>query len=261
MSRFERTREELGKFLKARREAIKPVDVGLPEGSRRRTPGLRREEVAALSGVGVTWYTWLEQGRDIGVSVTFLDNLARIFRLNAAERRHLYRLAHNRIPSEAGKTWCTLPPLIQRLMHDLDPHPAYVLNLRWDILGANLPAKNLLGLDQSPDDENNFLQLLFTSPLLQQRIIHWENQTRRMLASFRRDFAIAANETDFKSLVDELIKTSPEFREYWQQQEVHASCNGKISFKLSDTLTESYQHTSLTVDEDKHLRLVVYLKD
>jgi|GEM_PF-6355575 len=77
----------------------------------------------------------------------------------------------------------------------------------------------------------------------------------------RSDFAIAANETDFKSLVDELIKTSPEFREYWQQQEVHASCNGKISFKLSDILTESYQHTSLTVDEDKHLRLVVYLKD
>lgn len=99
MHSLKRTRNELGEFLKACRARLTPADVGLPNGSRRRTPGLRREEVAALSGVGLTWYTWLEQGRDIGVSSNFLESLARALKLDAAERRHLFLLAHARPPA------------------------------------------------------------------------------------------------------------------------------------------------------------------
>ena len=109
-----RTRQELAEFLRTRRERIAPETVGLPAGTRRRTKGLRREEVAALSGVGVTWYTWLEQGREIGVSATFLDNLARALQLDAAERRHLFLLAHQRPPVEPGRTWCQVPSLVDR---------------------------------------------------------------------------------------------------------------------------------------------------
>ena len=159
MRTLERTRSDLAAFLRAHRERLSPADVGLPSGGRRRTPGLRREEVAALAGVGLTWYTWLEQGRDIGVSATFLDNLARVLKLDAAERRHLFLLAHERPPAEPGKTWCVLPPMVRRLMHDL-PHPAFVLNLRWDVLGFNARPLNLMTARQRLNRNVETLQAL-----------------------------------------------------------------------------------------------------
>lgn len=128
---LERTRSELSEFLKSRRERITPQEVGLPAGTRRRTPGLRREEVAALAGVGLTWYTWLEQGREIRASSAFLDRLASTLKLDAAERRHLFLLAHQRLPVEPGKTRCDVPPILRDLMDDLPHRPAYLLNLRW----------------------------------------------------------------------------------------------------------------------------------
>ena len=110
MRTLARTRHELAAYLQARRARLSPEDVGLPGGGRRRTPGLRREEVAALAGVGLTWYTWLEQGREIGVSSAFLDKLAEVLKLDAGERRHLFLLAHARPPAEEGKTYCVVPP-------------------------------------------------------------------------------------------------------------------------------------------------------
>ena len=127
--RLDRTRADLSEFLRLRRERLRPADLGLPAGGRRRTPGLRREEVAALAGVGLAWYTWFEQGRNISVSATFLENLARVLKLDPAERRHLYLLAHQRPPAEPGRTVCTVPPQVRRLMDDLPARPAYILNL------------------------------------------------------------------------------------------------------------------------------------
>ncbi|MEQ9511257.1 MAG: helix-turn-helix domain-containing protein, partial [Alloalcanivorax xenomutans] len=141
--RLQRTRRELAAFLRARREAITPEQVGLADSGRRRTPGLRREEVATLAGVGVTWYTWLEQGREIGVSAPVLERIARVLKLDGAQRRHLFLLAQNRPPVEPGKTWCSVPPLVRRLMDDWPHHPAYVLNLRWDVLAWNAAAQTL----------------------------------------------------------------------------------------------------------------------
>ncbi|PRB82668.1 helix-turn-helix transcriptional regulator [Pseudomonas sp. MYb185] len=258
MRTLERTRHDLAAFLRARRERLSPTDVGLPSGTRRRTPGLRREEVAALAGVGLTWYTWLEQGRDIGVSATFLDNLARVFKLDAAERRHLFLLAHERPPVEPGKTWCVLPPLVRRLMHDL-PHPAYVLNLRWDVLGFNARADELFGFDAHPPERRNMLWLLFTDPLLHKRFDCWEEQAPQMLSGFRRDFTRATQEADIHELVDELERVSPEFKTWWHQHEVHAPCSGVRQLTI-DGRTEAFEHTSLTIDEDRHLRLVVYAR-
>ena len=259
MQRLERTRHDLAAFLRARRERLSPADVGLPSGARRRTPGLRREEVAALAGVGLTWYTWLEQGREIGVSAAFLDKLAQLLKLDAAERRHLFLLAHERPPAEPGKTWCVVPPLVRRLVHDLAPHAAYVLNLRWDVLSFNAPADRLFGFDAHPPERRNLLWLLFTDPLLHARFAAWEAQAPQMLSSFRRDFVRATQEADIHELVDELQRVSPDFRTWWRQHEVHAPCSG-VRQLLVDGQAQAFEHTSLTIDQDRYLRMVVYAR-
>lgn len=259
MRTLERTRHDLAAFLRTCRERLSPADVGLPSGGRRRTPGLRREEVAALAGVGLTWYTWLEQGRDIGVSAVFLDNLSRVLKLDAAERRHLFLLAHARPPAEPGKTWCVVPSLVRRLMHDLAPHPAYILNLRWDVLAFNEPANQLFSFDAHSPDRRNLLWLLFTDPLLHERFVDWETQAPQMLSSFRRDFARATQENDIHELVDELERVSPDFKIWWRQHNVHAPCSG-VRQLIIENEAEAFEHTSLTIDEDRHLRLVVYAR-
>jgi len=259
MRKLERTREDLAAFLRARRERVSPEEVGLPSGGRRRTPGLRREEVAALAGVGLTWYTWLEQGRNIGVSAAFLDNLARVLKLDATERRHLFLLAHERPPAEPGKTWCTVPPLVYRLMNDLTPHAAYILNLRWDVLAFNEAADQLFEFSRHPGERRNMLWLLFTDPQLHRRFVEWEKQAPQMLSGFRRDFTRASQAADIQELVSELEQVSPEFKQWWRQHEVYASCSG-LRKLFVDGKEQAFDHTSLTIDEDRHLRMVVYAK-
>lgn len=186
-NRLDRTRAELADFLRRRRECLSPLDVGLPAGKRRRTPGLRREEVAALAGVGITWYTWLEQGRSIKVSTAFLDNVSRVLKLDEIERRHLFLLAHQRPPAMAGQAWCEVSPLVRRLLDDLTLRPAYVLNLRWDVIGWNEAAQNLFGFEQRDASERNMLWMLFADNRLNSKIIEWLIQAPQVLASFRRD--------------------------------------------------------------------------
>lgn len=258
MRTFDRTRTELTEFLRSRRERLAPEDVGLPAGRRRRTPGLRREEVAALAGVGVTWYTWLEQGREIGVSADFLDNLARVLKLDAAERRHLFLLAHGRPPAEPGKTFCTVPSLAARLVTDLAPHAAYIINLRWDVLAFNPPADTLFGFSRHGEG-SNMLRLLFTDPEIRVAIINWEEQAPAMLASFRRDFAAARDDADAKGLIAELEAVSPEFKHWWRSQDVHAPCTGIRKIRVEGH-PATFEHTSLTLDGGQHLRLVVYAR-
>lgn len=253
-----RARQDLAEFLRKHREKIAPEEMGLPRGRRRRTPGLRREEVAALAGVGLTWYTWLEQGRDISVSATFLDNLAKALKLDAAERRHLFLLTHQRLPSELGKTWCSVPPLIQTLMDDLPTRPAYILNLRWDVLAWNGAADKLFNFSSHVPERRNLLWLLFTDPGMRQRLSPWEAQVSQMLSSFRRDFARAAQDPAIDELVEELTKVSPEFKLVWKTQEVNAPCQGVRHLYLEELGEVAFEHTTLTVDEERHLRLVYY---
>lgn len=260
MRNLARNRGELAAFLRARRERLSPAEAGLPASTRRRTPGLRREEVAALAGVGLTWYTWLEQGREIGVSSAFLDNLARVLKLDAAERRHLYLLAHERPPAESGKTWCVVPPPILRLMHDLAPHAAFVLNLRWDVLASNAAADTLFGYDRHAPARRNLLWLLYTDPALRETLADWDAEAPRMLSSFRRDYARATQEADILALLAELEKVSPEFKQGWRQHDdVHAPCAGVRRLRVAGK-AEPFEHSTLTIDADRHLRLVVYAR-
>lgn len=255
---MERTRKELAEFLRSRRERLNPIDMGLPAGGRRRTPGLRREEVATLAGVGLTWYTWLEQGREISVSTTFLDNLARVLKLDAAERRYLYLLAQQRPPVEPGKTWCVVPPVVHRLMGDLASRPAYVINLRWDVLAWNPAAERVFRFSTHAPERRNLLWLLFADPYTHTLFDPWEDQALQMLSRFRRDFVKATQEPDIRALIKDLEKVSPDFREWWQEQEIHGPDLGWRRLHLDGLGTVAFEYTKLTIDEDRHLRLVYY---
>jgi transcriptional regulator with XRE-family HTH domain len=225
-------RQELAGFLRSRRERIAPEQVGLPPASRRRTPGLRREEVATLAGVGVTWYTWLEQGRDINVSPQVLDAVARTLLLDPHERDHLFRLAD--APDGSGQGDCAaLPPTAQVLLDQLVPFPACIRNARFDVLAWNASYELLMGdLHSVPFEDRNSLWRVFTSPYCRASIIDWEEGTRRMVAEYRAAMAEHVAEPAWKCLVTRLIKASPEFAELWERHEVASPEN----------LTKRYLH-------------------
>jgi len=213
-------RSELAGFLRSRRERISPEQVGLPPASRRRTPGLRREEVATLAGVGVTWYTWLEQGRDINASPQVLDAVARTLLLDPHEREHLFRLAD--VPDGNGQAECrALPPTAQLLLDQLEPFPACIRNARYDILAWNQAFDTLMGpLADLPFEERNSLWLLFTSESCRAATLDWEDGTRRMVAEYRAAMAEHVAEPAWKCLVSRLSEASPEFGELWERHEV-----------------------------------------
>jgi transcriptional regulator with XRE-family HTH domain len=257
-TRMQRTRQELSEFLRSRRERLDPATVGLPSGGRRRTPGLRREEVAALAGVGLTWYTWLEQGREISVSADFLDSLARVLKLDAAERRYLYLLTQQRPPAAPGKTWCVVPPLIHRMMSELSQHPCYVLNLRWDVLAWNSAADQLFHFSDCAPGERNLLRLLFIDPAMQALFDPWTEQALQMLSEFRRSFVRATKEPDITALIKELEKLSPDFKTAWQQQDIHGPGTELRQLNIPGLGRIGFEHTRLTIDEDRHLQLIYY---
>jgi transcriptional regulator with XRE-family HTH domain len=206
---LDRSRRELSDFVRHRRERLRPADVGLPSGGRRRTKGLRREEVAALAGVGITWYTWFEQGREIGVSASFLENIARVLKLDAADRCHLFLLAHQRPPAPDGGQWCAISPLTQRIVNDLVLRPAYVINLRWDVVAWNRAADLLFQF--SAKAEPNLLLMIFADPALRRCALAWAKDAPRLLASFRRDFAVAPNDEALGNLISDLERCRRSF--------------------------------------------------
>ncbi|WP_447878094.1 helix-turn-helix transcriptional regulator [Serratia fonticola] len=253
-----RTRQELADFLRMKREKLSPQAVGLPSGTRRRTPGLRREEVAALAGVGLTWYTWLEQGREINASVEFLEDLARVLKLDATERYHLFLLAHQRPPVVAGHQWCQVTPLVRRLLDDLTLRPAYVMNLSWDIIAWNPAADRLFTIAERQPQQRNMLWMLFADPELNQRLMEWQEQAPQILASFRRDYARAPQDATMLQRIQALSDVSPQFRQLWQQHDIHGRCQGQRTFLVAGAGEVTFEHASFIVDEENHLRLVMY---
>lgn len=257
---LERTRTELAAFLRRRRDRLTPADVGLPSGARRRTPGLRREEVAALAGVGITWYTWLEQGREIGVSEDFLLRLSKTLKLDDAECCHLFLLAHQRPPPPEALHWPSVSPLVQQMMDELASRPAYVTNLRWDVVAWNVAADRLFGLSAKQQSGRNVLRMVFADPDLRRRLPTWRSDAPRLLESFRCDLALAPWDPAMLSLIEDLRKLSPDFRKWWDAASEHTPRRG-LEVLASEAGPISYQHEVITVDEHRHLRMVVYFAD
>ena len=251
-------RQELAGFLRSRRERIAPEQVGLPPASRRRTPGLRREEVATLAGVGVTWYTWLEQGRDINASPQVLDAVARTLLLDPHERDHLFRLADT--PDGNGQSECkALPPTAQLLLDQLEPFPACVRNARYDLLAYNQAYENLLGpLSDLPFEERNSLWRMFTNTRCRASMLDWEEGTRRMVAEYRAAMAEHVAEPAWKCLVSKLLKASPEFAELWERHEVASPENLTKRYLHPDVGLLKLNYTHLWLGQRLGTRMTTY---
>jgi transcriptional regulator with XRE-family HTH domain len=214
----EARRSELTDFLRTRRAQVTPQEVGLAANGRRRTPGLRREEVAQLAGVGLSWYTWLEQGRDIKPSAQVLDALARVLRLDTAEHAHLFHLARVELPLPAGDYPREAPPELAHYVERVAPYPAYLLGPRTDVLAWNVTAAAMLGEPtRAPDGRQNVLWWLFTGELDgdQRRAT-----ARNTLARFRAEHARRIGDPDFAALIEALEERSEQFRAWWPRHEV-----------------------------------------
>ncbi|MFI7497754.1 helix-turn-helix transcriptional regulator [Streptomyces sp. NPDC049687] len=251
-------RHELAAFLRSRRERITPEEVGLPRGARRRTPGLRREEVAHLSSVGVTWYTWLEQARDIHVSVQVLDALARTLMLDASERVHLFQLAGAVDPTPAAS--CTgITDAVRMTLDQLDPLPACVQNSRYDIAAYNRTYSRLLcDLDAIPPEDRNCMLLVHTHPEWRSSIVHLEETMRLMAAKLRASMAGHLSEPAWKMLVKRLQTESPEFRENWERYEILANRSKTKQFRNPHVGLLNLHHTDLWLSPEHGARLVTY---
>lgn len=201
---------ELADLLRSRRDRLQPVEVGLPAGARRRTPGLRREEVAQLAGISTTYYTFLEQGRDLRPSTQVLEALARALRLGTAERAHLHTLVRDSPAPTDRRTVETLAPAVAALVEHLDPHPTYVTGRSWDVLAANRAARALwTNWPALAPEDRNILWWTFTDPAARIVLVEWESEAAAQLARFR---AAAANHPDdraFLALIDRLHGASP----------------------------------------------------
>ncbi|MCX5382603.1 helix-turn-helix domain-containing protein [Streptomyces sp. NBC_00083] len=252
-------RHELAEFLRSRRERITPEQVGLPPGRRRRTPGLRREEVAQLSAVGVTWYTWLEQARDIQVSPQVLDALARALLLDPSERSHLFALAGALDPTPNAP--CPrVTPALRAMLDQLGPIPACVQNSRYDILAHNRTYGRLLcDLDAVPPEDRNCLWLAFTNPQWRASVVDLPDMNRLMAAKFRASMAEHLAEPAWKALLARLEGASAEFREVWARHEV-VTQGGKTKYlRNAHVGLLSLEHTNLWLGPTAGPRLVMYV--
>ncbi|RJL20771.1 helix-turn-helix transcriptional regulator [Paracoccus siganidrum] len=257
---LERTRGELSDFLMRHRAKLRPADVGLPTTGGRRTPGLRREEVAQLAGVGLTWYTWFEQGRDIQVSESFLLRVSKALRLDDAECCHLFLLAHRRPPpAEAGQS-PSVGPLIQQLLDDLVARPAYVLNLRWDAVAWNRGADDLFGLSGRQQGDRNILRMVFADPGMRHRLPAWHEDAPKLVAQFRCDLAAAPDDPGMLGLVDDLKAVSPDFRRWFEQPGMDSYARGVGAVLDLAGARQDFTHEMLVVDEYRHLRMIVYFQ-
>jgi transcriptional regulator with XRE-family HTH domain len=250
-------RRELAEFLVSRRRQVDPRVTGLPAGGARRTPGLRREEVALLSGVSHTWYTWLEQGRDIRPSRQVIDALARTLRMSPAEHEYVRRLAGH--ASSAPSAAEGLPTHVQRLMDALGSSPAYVITGSWSIVGWNRAYERLYpGVAAYPPSERNLLWLVFTDPAVRELLGDWTTDSRRFLTQFRADAGARLADREVVDLVARLEATSPHFRAGWASHDVDRFSSGERRFEHPGVGTLLLEHHQLTPADAPGLQLVVY---
>jgi transcriptional regulator with XRE-family HTH domain len=251
-------RQELANFLRSRRERLLPADVDLPITKRRRTPGLRREEVAHLAGVGLTWYTWLEQGRAIEVSAHFLEQIARALRLDREERAHLFVLANNRAPLAGDAKPFVVVPAHQRMLDSFEG-PAYIATSNLDVLAWNEALSAVFGdLSTMPTENRNMLWMMFADPAQRAAIPNWVEAARAMLARFRMEYGRNQGDERFDRLIQRLSVASPEFLAWWPHHEVTIKPEGPKQFSSPLVGEMELEQTTLLLEGAGNTRLIVY---
>lgn len=251
-------RTELREFLMSRRARISPAEAGLPDGgARRRTPGLRREEVAVLAGVGVSWYQWLEQGRDITVSGHVLDAVSRVLKLTSAERRHLYVLAGLNPPAlEVAPGDRDMCHGLQRLIDAWMPFPAHIMDVYWNTVMYNDAASLVLGM--RPEIVQNCLVAFFTDPVYMARSPHWEEIAVDVVAQFRAACTEHPEDEGFQAVVEQARELSPHFTRLWERQDVRPA--GQLRKRMEHPVvgTLHVESTQLRVPARPDLAIVLH---
>ena len=253
---------ELGDLLRSRRERLQPADVGLPPGSRRRTRGLRREEVAALAAISPTYYTFLEQGRELRPSRQVLDALASALRLTAAERAHVHQLAQHSPSAPAPAAVESLRPGMAELVARLDPCPTYVTGRRWDVLAANRAAR-VLWTDWAAlsPAERNMVWWTFTHPTARSVLVDWEHEASALLARLRSAAARHPADPGFTELIEQLHGASPEVRSWWPRHEVAQIGSGLQRLRHPELGVLTMRQVVLTAADDPDQTLVTCTAD
>jgi transcriptional regulator with XRE-family HTH domain len=255
-------RRELAAFLRSRRERITPEDVGLPGGHRRRTAGLRREEVAQLAGVGVTWYTWLEQGRPIRASLQVLEAVARTLQLDVAERQHLFRLAEVPDTTHPDDSGPPLRPQVQVILDGLNPMPASVVTERFDILAWNAAYQVLFPyIAQSAPGQRNALLYCFTRPDCCSAVQNRADQLAAMTAQLRAAYGHHVGDPAWTGFIRRMEAASPEFAAMWGTQDVAQPAQYVKVFRHPLYPRLPMTSTSFAVQAAPGARLVVYTPD
>ncbi|MEU1194825.1 helix-turn-helix transcriptional regulator [Streptomyces sp. NPDC005813] len=251
-------RRELRDFLMSRRAKVSPAQAGLPDGgARRRTPGLRREEVAVLAGVGASWYQWLEQGRDISVSPQVLDSVARVLLLSGAERRHLYVLAGLNPPApETAPENRDMCDGLRRLIDTWMPYPAHIMDAYYNCVMYNDAAAMVLGM--RPENTQNCIVDFFTDPLYRGQSRSWETNARTVVAQFRASCAAAPDDEGFQELLARLKEASTEFAGLWEERDIEDA--GQIRKELDHPLVGllSVESTAMKVPARPDLTIVLH---
>jgi transcriptional regulator with XRE-family HTH domain len=250
------SRSEFGDFLRSRRARLRPEALGLSRGRRRRTAGLRREEVAELAGIGVDWYIRLEQGRAVTPSATTIDALARALRLSKAEHAHLRALAQS-----AGRRSFTpevVPPTIRRLVESLN-HPAYVTGRRWDVLAWNAAAAEIFAFDRLTEKDRNTLILVLTNPHARSLFGEtWAQEAKRMVAEFRATHDLWAGDPAFLELLERLRQGCPQFTTWWEAHDVRSGVAGRKLLHHPRRGKVALEYATFQSNDDAALKLVIF---
>lgn len=252
--------QAIGHFLRAKRARLSPADVGLPGGIRRRTAGLRREEVASLASVGISWYTALEQGRDIRPSEGVLNSLANVLRLTTDERQHLFSLAgYNLIVVPSRDIEEIISPAIRQVLNALEPNPAYVLGLCWNYLAWNEPAEQLFSIT-TPQGHygRNLLWQLFMNPEKRAFYVNWEKVAQNVVAEFRGEVEQYACDSFISGLIDDLKAESADFNRMWDQYNVQRTVIRRKDMLHPLAGNLSFDHTPLMLAEHPTLKMIIY---
>ena len=249
---------ELGDFIKTRRGKILPSQVGLPSGLRRRTPGLRREEVAQLAGIGLTWYTWLEQGRPIRVSSQVLESLARVLLLDPHERGYLFTLARHVVPASPLSRQSVIKPSVQHILDSLQLSPALIIDQRWNVIAWNNASSVVFGDFGMIDPlDRNIVSMIFTHNSYMSLFIDWEFHARGMLARFRTAYGQHVDDPWFAAFIENLKIKSNAFREWWSQHEAQNSTevNKELKHPIAGKLV--FESCSFALSDNPNLKMIV----
>jgi transcriptional regulator with XRE-family HTH domain len=252
-------RQQLSDFLKSCRARVSPGELGLPEGSRRRTPGLRREDVAAIAGVSVTWYTWLEQGRDIRVSARVLEKVSSALRLSNDERAFLFSLVQHRpappLPSEAVEVTDTLKRMIESV-----GVPVLVLNERWDILSWNGLAKSAFrDYEKLAPEDRNLLRILLLQSVDSLTPEDYDAMAHRVIPKFRVDYSQSGNPEAFNPLIEELSERSPTFKRLWNTPQIATKSVGMNRIRHPQLGSMTFEHSSYVPEGSPTLRVMIFV--